>query len=243
MVTHIVSQNDWSSFCVHFAAKSTTQRHSLHSLECGFCILPQYSWFVLRYVKPPITIKGRNAHSRHTNAMKCVSHWCYPLMKQHSSIRSTTSIEISGDRTDWVDRSKIQNPLDTQIQAQTLSWFLSTSSLRSKFIEFIEFVWPKVFGCLACRHSNPGRRPIFCYSDASDASIRRQHATKDASHKTFPSPLFHSSVSLSLPATILSFLISLPSKYRHLCHRALTSIFVIVRGNQPQRFYWIQNAT
>lgn len=172
--------------------------------------------------------------------MKCVNHWCYTLMKQHSSIRSTTSIEISRSWTDWVDRSKIQNPLDTQIQAGTLSWFLSKSSLRSKFIEF---VWPKVVGCMACRHSNPGRRPIFCYSDASDASIRRQHATKDASHKTFPSLLFHSSVYPSLPATILSFLISFPSKYRHLCHRTLTSTFVIVLGNQPQCFYWILNAS
>lgn len=172
--------------------------------------------------------------------MKCVSHCCYTLMKQRSSIRSTTSIEITRNWTDWVDRSKIQNPLDTQTQAETLSWFLSTSSLRSKFIEF---VWPKVVGCMACRHSNPGRRPIFCYSDASDASIRRQHATKDASHKTFPYPLFHSFVSPSLPTTILSFLIWFSSKYRHLCHRALTSTFVIVLGYQPQSFYWIHNTT
>ena len=171
--------------------------------------------------------------------MKCLCQWCYTLMKRHSLIRSAASIEISQNWTDWVDRSKIQNPLDTQIQAETLSWFLSKSSLRSKFIEF---VWPKVVGCVACRHSNPGRRPIFCYSDASDASIRRQHATEDAYHKTFPSPLFHSSVPPSLPTTILSFLVSFPSKYRHLCHSALTSTLVIVLGYQPQWLYWIHNA-
>jgi hypothetical protein len=159
-------------------------------------------------------------------------------MKQHCAIRSTTSIELSRNWTVWVDRSKIQNPLYTQIQAKTLPWFFSTSSLRSKFTEF---VWPKVVGCMACRHSNPGRRPIFCYSDASDARIRRQHATKDASHKTSLSPPFHSSVSPSLPVTILSFLIAFPSKYRHLCHRAVTSTFIIVLGYQPRCFYWIYN--
>jgi len=169
---------------IHFILRNvgSASSHSTHDLFWGMLNLQLQ--------------KDRSARSRHNNAMKCVSHSCYTLMKQHSSIRSATSIEISRNWTDWVDRSKIQNPLDTQIQAETLSWFLSTSSLRSKFIEF---VWPKVVGCMACRHSNPGRRPIFCYSDASDASIRRQHATKDASHKTFPSTLFHSSVSPPLP--------------------------------------------
>ena len=31
--------------------KLRLRRHSLHSSECGFCIFPQYSWFVLRNVK------------------------------------------------------------------------------------------------------------------------------------------------------------------------------------------------
>jgi hypothetical protein len=175
----------WNAFHGESYKWSAFEHLSLQYEERSITAFTAFSWPVSRNVNHPVAIKARNTRFRQTNMIRCVRLLAVNFNEKSQPVSVCKRYDVRSE-LNWLSWLKqTPEPIDTQIQTKTLPSLLSTSSHGSTFIEF---VWPKVVGSMAGRHSNAARRPVFSYSDASI----RQHATKDESHKTFPSALFSS---------------------------------------------------